>query len=260
MMYNMAIKDNVQLILHGVGTSQLVFTDGTILSVDKAQDIEIKSDATTAEVNGGDSFYALLEYITKKTGSVTITNATMSLADLKAATGDDVTAAAEVWIPSESVTLTSGAGALAKTTNVIIDTVRAQLPDGTALTNIGATGTPTATQFTVTTSGVITTASTVTGPLTVSYYYTDSTGLAIHSLEDSVPGNCELRHKIITDEMDDGNRYELDIRVYKCKAKGSYDYTGKTGSAFAPKLEFSMLNAGRTDKRVFSYSVRVYTA
>ena len=366
------MKDSLQIMLHGVGYSELVFTDGSVLPIDKSQDIEIKVDATTAEIEGGDGFFALLQYITKKTGTVDITNATMSLADLKAITGDDVTAAAERLISNEVHTVAAGAFQLAQTANVIVDSVKVINAAGAPLTRlttapgtavagartytvttnavandtlvidtvtltatssttngtqfaVGATiadtitniqtaiaanstlsakytvtktsttftltetvagsgftpstatytgtlvitsGTATtsvsgltANQFYVTAAGAVTVSTSLNSTeVTASYYYTDSTGLAIHSLEDSVPGNCEVRHRIITDEMDDGKRYELNIRVYKAKAKGSYDYTAKKGAAFAPKLSFTILDAGRADKRTLSYSVSEYTA
>ena len=46
------MKDSLQIMLHGVGYSELVFTDGSVLPIDKSQDIEIKVDATTAEIEG----------------------------------------------------------------------------------------------------------------------------------------------------------------------------------------------------------------
>lgn len=366
------MKDSVELILHGVGYSQLIFTDGSVLPIAKSQDIEIKVDATEGTVQGGDSFYDILNFITKKTGSVTITNATMTLADLKAVTGDDVTAAAERLVNDESHLVAAGAFQLTQTSSIeaasvvvvdadgnsltrltsapsaaqagartytvttnavaadtlVIDTVTLTATASTTnatqfaigatiadtVTNIksaitanstlsarytvsgtgaaftltetvaGAGHTPsaatytgtivvssgtattsvagiTAGQFYVTDAGAVTVSTALNATtVTASYYYSDATGLAIHSLDDSVPGNCEVRHRIITDEMSDGNRYELNIRVYRAKAKGSYDYTAKVGTAFAPKLEFTILDPSRTDKRTLSYSVSKYTA
>lgn len=366
------MNDTAELILHGVGTSQLVFKDGSILPIAQSKDIQIKVDATTAEQQGGDGFYALLEFVTEKKGTVTITNATMSLADLKAVTGDDITSKAEKWIQNENQTISAGAAQLAYTGDgVVVDSVIARLEDGTVIkrvtagslttagartytvgTNavagdtltlggvtftassslqdsthfiVGATATNTATniktalnanatigaiytatsnlatftlteknagggntpsassvtgtivvtdgtattsatalnvnEFTVTSAGVITTNVALNSKVVIfDYYVEDILGLAIHSLEDSVPSSCELRHRIITDEMADGKRYELNIRVYNCKAKGSYDYTAKRGEAFSPKLDFSILDAGRADRRTLTYSINEYTA
>jgi len=364
------MKDSVELILHGVGYSQLIFTNGSVLPIAKSQDIEIKVDATEGTVQGGDSFYDILNFITKKTGSVTITNATMTLADLKAVTGDDVTSSAERLVNDEVHTVTAGALQLAQTSGVdtssvvivnalgsplkalsaapgvaqagartytvttnavaadtltidsVVLTATSSTTNGTqfaigatiadTVTNIktaiaanstlsarytvtgtgaaftltetvaGSGHTPstatytgtivvssgTATtsvagiaidEFYVTSVGAVTVSTSLNSTeVSVSYYYEDATGLSIHSLDDSVPGNCEVRHRIITDEMTDGKRYELNIRVYRAKAKGSYDYTAKIGTAFAPKLEFSILDASRVDKRTLSYSVSEY--
>jgi hypothetical protein len=256
----MALNQNTEVMLHGVGVSQLVYTNGTILRIKSSQDVEIKTSATSGDIRGGDSFYAKLNYIKEKGGDISITNAVMTLADLKAVTGDNISVGAEVLVPEDTKTVTAGACQLTQTANVIVADVYCQKADGTALTRI-ASGTPTATQFLVTTAGVVTVDATLNDTeLTFSYYYTDSTGLAIHALENSVPGNCELRHKITTDEMPDGNRYVLDIRVYKCKATGSYDYSAKMGDAYAPKLEFKVLDAGRADGRTLTYSVSKYVA
>ena len=256
------MNDTAELILHGVGTSQLVFKDGSILPIAQSKDIQIKVDATTAEQKGGDGFYALLEFVTEKTGTVTITNATMSLADLKAVTGDDITSKAEKWIQNENQTISAGAAQLAYTSGVVVDSVIARLKDGTVIKRVEASAaTLNANEFTVTSAGVIKTNTALNSKVVIfDYYVEDILGLAIHSLEDSVPSNCELRHRIITDEMADGKRYELNIRVYNCKAKGSYDYTAKRGEAFSPKLDFSILDAGRADRRTLTYSINEYTA
>lgn len=257
-MYNM-VTSETNMIIHGVGSSQLVFKNGSFLDIDEAQDLEINVEATTQEVEGGDSYFALLEFITKKTGKVSITDANFSLAQIKALTGASVTAAAEVLVPSDVKTVAIGACQLTKTANVIISTVVAKLGDtGAALTQI-TTGTPTATQFKVTTAGAVTTDVTNNGKSIIfSYYCTDSTGSAINMLENDVPRGCELRHQIVTDEMPDGKRYQIDICVYNCKPSGAYNYSAKRGAANAPKMEFKILKSGRADKRTVSYNVTEY--
>lgn len=366
------LKDSLQLLLHGVGYTQLVFTDGSVLPIEKSQNVDIKIDATQGEIVGGDGFYALLNYTQKKSGTVTIDDAAMSLGALKSITGDNLTTTAERLVNDEAVTVASGAFQTAKTSNIDIASAVVSDSDGNVLTRltsapsaavagartytvttnavagdtltidtvvltahasitsatqfaVGAsiadtitniqtaieanstlsakyTVTKTSTTFTLTETtaggGNTPTTATYTGTLVVtsgtaitsvagitsgqfyittagagtvntsyngktliiSYYYEDATGLSIHSLEDSVPGNCEVRHRIITDEMDDGNRYEVNIRIYRAKAKGSYDYTAKKDGAFAPKLEYTILDAGRADKRVLTYSTSLYTA
>lgn len=244
------------MIIHGVGTSQLVFKDGTFLDIDEAQDLEINVEATTAEVEGGDSYFAILEYITKKTGKVSITDANFSLAQIKALTGANVTNAAEVLVPNDVKTVATDTCTLAKTSNVIPSTVVAKLADtGEALTRIES-GTPLAGEFKVTTAGVVTVDATLDGESIVfSYYITNSTGCAVNMLENDVPRGCELRHQIVTDEMPDGKRYQIDICVYNCKPSGAYNYSAKRGNANAPKMEFKILKSGRADKRTVSYNV-----
>ena len=254
----MAVDQNVELMYHGVGTSQLVFTDGSFITIAESKDLEISVEATEGEIEGGDGYFALLTYITKKTGTITINDAIMTLPAIKAATGANITDSAEIHIFSDIKTVTSGSATLSKTTGIVTDSVLAKVVDtGEYLKRV--TGTPSTGQFAVTSAGVVTTGSALDGEeVEFSYRYSDSTGKSVNLLETDVPKNCELRHQLITDEMPDGKRYQLDIVVYRGKAKGSYTYSAKRGEAFVPKLEFSILNAKRSDKKTISYNISEY--
>lgn len=247
------------IILYGVGTSQLVFTDGSFVTIDKSQDLQIATSATEQKVYGGDALYALFNYVSEKSAKITITDAVFRLEGVKAATGSDISDGAEVWVASDKKTITAGACTLSKTTNVLVDTVVARVIDtGKVLTYTN--GTPGVGQFKVTTNGNVTVDAGLDGEIVeFSYYYTDSNGQAVHHLEDDIPKICEFRHTLISDQMDDGKRYKIDIRAYRCKANGAYTYDAKRGSAFAPKIEFEILDSGRVDKRVLSYNISEYT-
>ena len=246
------------LILTGVGIAQLVFPNGDILDIDEAQDMSIASSATMAEQTGGDSLYALLEFCTKLATKLTFTNARYTLSGVSAVTGTTKVTSAEVW-NKEQVTVATGVFQLAKTANVILTGAIAKVVEtGAVLTQI-TTGTPTATQFKLTTAGVGTVDVSLNGKaIAVSYYVTDATGETVNFLENTVPGNCELRYSLITEPMEDNKRYKVDIRAFRCKGTGGYTYDGKKGSAFSPKLEFSILNAGRIDKKVMVHAVTEY--
>jgi len=248
------------LIYHGVGKSQLVFPDGSYLNIDDAENLQIATSATEGSQRGGDSLYALLTWVQEKTAKLTINNATFSLEGVKAVTGSDITTGSEVFVFSDKKTPAAGTCTLSETTGVIVDSVVCRkVSDGTVLTRI-ATGEPTATQFLVTTVGVVTVEATVTTELEFSYSYTEATGESVHFLEDDVPGQCELRHYLITDEMEDGKRYRIDVRAYRCKGTGAFEYSADRSKGFSPKLEFNVLDAKRDDKRVCSYNVTEYTA
>lgn len=248
------------LILTGVGTAQLVFANGDVLDIDEAQDISIASSATTATQEGGDSLYALLEFVTKLATKLTFTNARYTLSGIKAVTGANVSSGAEVW-NKDTVTVTAGAFQLTKTANVIpVDAIVKVVETGTVLSLTTAVAAPTASQFKLTAAGVGTVDVSLNGKaLAVSYYSTDATGDQVQFLENTVPGNCELRYSLITEAMEDNKRYKVDIRAFRCKGTGSYTFDAKRGAAYSPKLEFAILNAGRIDKKVMTHSVTEYT-
>ena len=247
------------LILTGVGVAQLVFPNGDVLDIDEAQDMSIASSATTAEQVGGDSLYALLEFVTKLATKLTFTNARYTLNGVKAVTGAKKSIGASVWNKDTLTIGAAGAFQTLATANVIpADTIVKVVETGDILKYV-ATGTPTAAQFTLTTAGVGKTDVTLLGKtIVVSYYSTDTTGETVDFLENTVPGTCELRYSLITETMEDNKRYKVDIRAFRCKGSGGYTFDAKKASAFSPKLEFSILNAGRIDKKVMSHSVTEY--
>ena len=248
------------LIYHGVGKSQLVFSDGSIFNIDEAENLQIATSATEGSQRGGDGLYALLTWVQEKTAKLTINNAVFSLEGIKATTGSEVTSGSEVFVFSDKQTPAAGKCTLSKDTGVIVDSVVCcKVSDGTPLLRI-ATGIPTANQFTVSVLGAVVLESSVTEELEFSYSYTDATGQGVHMLENDVPGQCELRHYLITDEMSDGKRYRIDVRAYRCKGTGAFEYSADKSKGFSPKLEFNVLDAKRDDKRVCSYNITEYKA
>lgn len=246
-----------ELYFHGVGTSQLVFTDGSFVTIDKSQDLQIQVSSSEGKIQGGDGVYDLMTFITEKTGKLSITDAEFQPEQIKAATGAEITTGAEVLVPSDKKLVATGACALTQTTNIVVESVVAKVVEtGAVLVNIGATGTPKAGEFTVTAAGVVAVNTTLNGKnIEFSYFYTDSTGTSVKMLEDDMPKLCEFRHTLLTDEMADGKRYKLSVRVFKCKPSGAFTYDAKRGAAFAPKVELTVLDAGRADKQVLSYNI-----
>lgn len=249
-----------EYIFHGVGKSQLVFPDGSFLNINESQDLTIATSATTVEVEGGDSLYALETFVSKKATKLTITNAKFGLQGVKAATGSTVATGAEVWMPSDIKTVATAATTLSKTTGVVVESVVAKVVEtGEFLTRV--TGTPDEGKFAVTTLGAVTVDASLNGKsIEFSYTYTVTTGEIVNMLEDDVPGNCQFRHTLVTDQQDDNKRYQITIVAYRAKGTGSYQYDAKRGAAFAPKLEFDVLDAGRLDKKVMFYSIEEYVA
>lgn len=254
----MSLQIPLDLIFHGVGTSQIVLRDGTIIDIDKSQELSIQTTATEGKQQGGDGYYDLMTFVTEKSAKIAITDAVFNLPSVSAATGTMVGDTAEDFLKGDVCTVADGACALTKTTGVVVDSVVAKVVEtGEILKRVGS-GTPKIGEFVVTPTGAVTVDASLDGKQIEFGYYYQTEGQSVRMLEDDVPQICEFRHVHITDPQDDGNRYKVSIRAYKCKGTGSYTYEAKRGAAFSPKLEFNILNAGRADKRVLDYNVTVY--
>jgi hypothetical protein len=255
----MSLLTSTDIILNGVGTTTLVYTDGSVLDIDYAQDLQIQTSATMGKQEGGSSPWPLLQFVTAKSGKITITNAKFSLNQAKFTQGGTLTSTSSEERVTETITPSSGTAQLTQTENVIVaDVVAVDTVTGLPLTRV-TTAPTTATQFEVTTAGVVTVLSTLTNPIKFDYYYTNSAGISLDVLNESVTGNCELRHSVISEEQSDGHCYKADVRVFNVKCNGNFSYDAKKSAAFSPKLEFEIQDSGRDDDRNISYSVVQYS-
>lgn len=268
----------MDLIFHGVGRSQIVLRDGTVIDIDKSQELSIQTTATEGKQQGGDGYYDLMTFVTEKSAKVSITDAVFNLPSISAATGTKISATADDFVVGEVQVVESGSCQLKALIGVDVSSIVARVvetgevlklddgkgdPAGVAVVGEGKVGdamvaAAKAGSFQATNTGAIIVDSSLDGKEIEFSYFRKVEGQGAHMLEDDVPQICEFRHTHITDPQDDGNRYKVSIRAYKCKGTGSYTYEAKRGAAFSPKLEFSILNAGRADKKVLDYNVTVY--
>jgi hypothetical protein len=248
---------NLNLLLSGVGSSTLVYADGSVLEIDSAQDLQIQTTATMGKQEGGSSLWPLLQFVTAKTGKVTFTNATFSLNQAKFTQGGTLNTGTSETNVVETKTPIIGTCTLGQITGVLIDTVVA-VDTVTGLSLKQVTGTPIEDEFKVTAAGVVTVDTLMVNPVKFNYYFTDATGVSLDILNDSVTGNCELRHTLISEQQPDGNRYKVSVRVYSCKCTGNFAYDAKKAAAFSPKLEFEIQDSGRADNRSMTYSCVKY--
>ena len=90
----MAVKDllNKGLLLHGIGAGVLKSVTGEIAEMTTSQSMNMNITATTEDVYGGDGLFPLYTYISKKEGTVEITNAEFKLSQVQIAQGTRITA------------------------------------------------------------------------------------------------------------------------------------------------------------------------
>lgn len=245
------------IIFHGVGKSSLIYTDGSVLTIDKSKNFKLEVSSTTGKQEGGDSLFPLLKFVTAKDGTLTVEDAVFSLEQAKFATGGDIKIGAEVN-QEDTVVPAAGKATLSVTNGIEVDSV-VVVNTKTGVPLVATDGdTPTEGQFNVTEAGALTVASTLTDPLVVNYMYKADDGVNLSVLNDSVAKPCELRHTIITDEMSDGKRYKLTFRAFKVRSDGSWSYNAQRGEAYSPQLKFELENSGRDDKKIYTCSVNEY--
>lgn len=245
------------IILHGVGKSSLIYTDGTMLTIDKSKNFKFEVSAQTGKQEGGDGLFPLLKFLTSKTGTLTIEDAQFSLDQAKFITGGAIVKGAEVN-KEETVVPSAGSATLSVTKGIETDTV-VVINEVTGEPLVATSGdTVSAGQFKVTDAGVLTVDSKLTDKLTVNYMYKAEDGVNLAVLNSSVAKPCELRHTIVTDEMADGKRYKLTFRAFKVRSDGAFSYNAQRGEAYSPSMKFELEESGREDKKVYTYSVVEY--
>ena len=254
----MAVTNIPPIILHGVGKSTLIYGDGSMLSIPKSKNIQVEVKGDMGEQVGGDGLFPLMKFLTKKSGTVSIEDATFSLEQAKFTQGGTLVEGASVN-KEEEVTASAGAATLSVTTGIDVDSVVVvDKTTGKAMKRVESS--PAAGQFTVTSAGALAFESTFADTVTVNYFYKAADGVNLSVMNDSLAQPCELRHTIVTDEQADGKRYKLTLRVYRCRNNGNFTYDAKRGEAFSPKVEFEIEDAGREDGKTMEYSVVPFEA
>jgi len=257
----MALTANTELVIQGVGSANLIGTDGTKTPMGKLQDMTIEISTTMEKIYGGDSIFNFFEFVKEKSMTFTFTSAIFNMNMLKLSQGS-TTGAGELY-KDEVVTVdgTTQLGILSVVTGVTpADIIVSKTSDGTIFKYM--TGTvPVATKFTfdATTSTLkfFATDVAVDTEFDVSYAYTKVGLVSQDILTTSVPGFVELRHTSNPTLMPDGNTYILHTRVYKARCDGKLSINHKRGAAEAPKLAFSSLDPQRADKKFCSITMEL---
>lgn len=255
----MALTANTELVIQGVGSANLIGTDGTKTPIGKLQDMSVEISTTMEKVYGGDSIFNFFEFVKEKSMTFTFTSAVFNMNLLKLSQGS--TSSAGELYKDEVITVdgTAKTGVLAITTGVTpADIIVSKSSDGTVFKYM--TGTvPVAGFFTfdAATSTLKFAAADITGntDFDVSYAYTKAGLVSEDILTTSVPGFVELRHTSNPTLMPDGNTYILHTRVYKARCDGKLNVNHKRGAAESPKLTFSSLDPQRADKKFCSFTM-----
>lgn len=246
------VKSN-NLVLHGVGEAFMLSADGKVTArLSKLQSMSIEVSAETEDVYGGDSLFAIYNYIKSKSATFKFKNAVFDMGVLATTQGSEELEGGEVN-KVETVQIKAQKGTLSVTSGVDVDSV-VVIANGKALTKVA---TPTTTdQFAVTEAGALSfgTGFTETS-VEVSYVYKIADGTTVNVLTNDVPGFVELRHTSAPVKLPDGRTVQLHTRVYKAVCDGGFNLEYTRDGAVAPEVTFKSVDPERADKRFVTYSL-----
>ena len=240
------------IVLAGVGTAFLNVA-GKRIKLGTLQDMTVTFSGSLEKVYGGDGLIPIYIFDKEQSVKVDFTDAEFNLDWLAFVKGATMATGGQL-IYDEEVTVATAAGQLTKTSLIIPSSVIAvDKATGIAYTNIGITGTPTATQFTATAAGVLAfNAAANTKVMQMNYLYTDTTSNMASITSASLPGYVEIRHTSKPVDMGDGYTNILHTVIYRAKSEGSLSIDHKRQSAATPKISFEVFDAGRSDGAIMT--------
>lgn len=231
----MAAKDllNKGLLLHGIGAGVLKSVTGKIAEMTTSQSMNMNITATTEDVYGGDGLFPLYTYISKKEGTVEITNAEFKLSQVQVAQGTRITASGNK-----------------RNYRVLITKDDKQLIKGGALTGvetiavIGPDGNDASANVTITEAGAVTFSEpAVAGEYAVWFKATDANSVKAEMLKNAMPEVATFNWMFTTEDSE-GNKYQIDIYARRVRADGELKIETARDKATTPSLKIKILDPG----------------
>lgn len=231
----MAVKDllNKGLLLHGIGAGVLKSVSGKIAEMTTSQSMNMDITATTEDVYGGDGLFPLYTYISKKEGTVEITNAEFKLSQVQIAQGTKIT--------------TTGNK---RNYRVLITKDDKQLIKDGALTGvetiavIGPDGNDASANVTITDAGAVTFGeAAVAGEYAVWFKATDANSVKAEMLKNAMPEVATFNWMFTTEDSE-GNKYQIDIYARRVRADGELKIETARDKATTPSLKIKILDPG----------------
>jgi len=223
---------NKGLLLHGIGKGVLKTVSGKVLEMETSQSMKMEVNATTEEQYGGDSLFPLYTYISKKQGTVKITNAEFKLSQLAVEQGTALKLSGNkrtgrVIVTNSDTSLISGA------TLTGVEIVAVIGPDGQATSDL-----------TVSTTGALTFATgAAVGEYRVWYKFDDTNAVEASMLKNAMPEVATFNWFFITEDSD-GHKYQIDIYARRVRSDGKFSLDTARDKATTPELTVNILDPG----------------
>ena len=231
----MAVKDllNKGLLLHGIGAGVLKSVTGKIAEMTTSQSMNMNITATTEDVYGGDGLFPLYTYISKKEGTIEITNAEFKLSQVQIAQGTNITTTGNKR--NYRVLITKDDKQLIK------DGV---LADVEVIAVIGPDGNDASAAVTVTDTGTVTFGeAAVAGEYAVWFKATDANSVKAEMLKNAMPEVATFNWMFTTEDSE-GNKYQIDIYARRVRADGELKIETARDKATTPSLKIKILDPG----------------
>lgn len=231
----MAVKDllNKGLLLHGIGAGVLKSVTGKIAEMTTSQSMNMNITATTEDVYGGDGLFPLYTYISKKEGTVEITNAEFKLSQVQIAHGTRITSTGNkrnyrVLITKDDKQLIKDGALTGVEVLAVID------PDGNDASAA----------VKVTDTGAVTFGeAAVAGEYAVWFKATDANSVKAEMLKNAMPEVATFNWMFTTEDSE-GNKYQIDIYARRVRADGELKIETARDKATAPSLKIKILDPG----------------
>lgn len=231
----MAIADNIVnkgLLLHGIGKGVLETVSGKILEMETSQSMKMEVNATSEEQYGGDSLFPLYTYISKKEGSVKITNAEFKLSQLAVSQGTNLSftgnkRTGRVIVKKTDTELIAGA------TMTGVEVITVVGPDGQATDKL-----------TVDATGKLTFATDAAdGEYRVWYKADDTNAVQASMLKNAMPEVATFNWFFITEDSE-GHKYQIDLYARRVRSDGKFSIDTARDKASTPELTVNILDPG----------------
>ena len=222
---------NKGLLLRGIGKGLLKTVTGKLMECTTSQTMKLNVSATTEDQFGGDSLFPLYTFISKKEGSVEITNAEFKLSQLAIAQGIDLEKAGNKRV--QRVLVTKADAKLPGEALSGVEVIAVVAPDGSESKDV-----------TVDADGTLTFAeSAADGEYAVWFKANDDTAVKASMLKNAMPEVATFNWTFQT-ESSDGEKYQIDLYARRVRCDGKFDIETGRDKASTPSLKVNILDPG----------------
>lgn len=231
----MAVSDmlNKGLLLHGIGAGVFKTVSNKIFETTTSQSMNMNITATTEDVYGGDGLFPLYTYISKKEGSVEITEAEFKLSQVGIVQGTSISKTGNKRM--YRVLLTKSDTAVVKDATLTgVEAIAVLGPDGEDASKL----------VTVDASGKVTFGEGATeGEYRVWFKADSKDSVSASMLKNAMPEVASFNW-MFTTESSDGSKYQIDLYARRVRADGELKIDTARDKASTPSLKVKILDPG----------------